>query len=328
MIFAAAPSRLRIAFLGTPEAAVPTLRAILAAGHEVPVVITNPDRRKGRGGRTVPSPVKVAALELGLEVFQPENLNLPESIERLEAAGIDVLLIVAYGKILKKAVLEVPSLLPVNLHFSLLPLYRGAAPVAKAIAEGRTETGVSLQRVVRRLDAGPVLAAERVAIGPEEKAGELMSRLAGIGARLTVSTFDEIARGRVTETPQNDEAATLAPMLKKSDGRIDWTRSAAELHAHVRAMDPWPGATTTYTSVALKKEIHLAVLECRRVPLDSEADSGAEPGEVVRSNSEGILVQTGSGHLALTLVKPAGKRAQTPREFTNGYRSAAGDRLC
>jgi len=314
---------LRVAFLGTPEAAVPTLRAIHQAGYEVPLVITNPDRRKGRGGKTAPSPVKVAALELGLTVFQPENLNLPENVERLRDARIDLLLIVAYGKILKNSVLDVPRLLPLNLHFSLLPEYRGAAPVSRAIAEGRTETGVTLQRVVKRLDAGPVLAAERVSIGPEEKCGELMSRLAGIGARFTVTMLSEIAAGRITETPQDDAAATLAPMLKKSDGRIDWSRPAAELHDHVRAMDPWPGATTTFCSEKSGKEIPLSVLDCRTVA----GESAAQPGEVVPGDAEGIVVQTGSGQLSLTLVKPAGKRAQTPREFINGYRAAAGDRL-
>ncbi len=315
---------LRVAFLGTPEAAVPTLRAIHQAGHEVPLVVTNPDRRKGRGSGTAPSPVKVAALELGLDVFQPENLNLPEHVERLRKARIDLLLIVAYGRILKNSVLDVPRLLPLNLHFSLLPEYRGAAPVSRAIAEGRTETGVTLQRVVRRLDAGPVLAAKRVPIDPEEKCGELMNRLAGIGARLTVAMLPEIAAGRLTETPQDDASATLAPMLEKSDGRIDWTRSAGELHNHVRAMNPWPGATTTFRSEQSGKEIPLTVLDSRMV--DGTA-AAAAPGEVVSAGAAGIVVQAGSGRLSLMLVKPAGKRAQTPREFINGYRAAPGDRL-
>jgi methionyl-tRNA formyltransferase len=317
------PAGLRVAFLGTPDAAVPTLRAIVAAGHEVPLVVTNPDRRRGRGGKTAPSPVKAAALELGLEVFQPENLNLPECVERLQAARLDLLLIVAYGKILKNVVLDVPRLLPLNLHFSLLPEYRGAAPVARAIAEGRTVTGVTLQRVVRKLDAGPVLAREEVPIDSDEKAGELMGRLAEIGARLTVATLVDIASGDFTETPQDDAAATLAPMLKKSDGRIDWARPAEDLRNHVRAMDPWPGATTTFRSASSGKEFPLTVVECRTEPLSGEA----APGEVVAADAERILVMTGKGGLALTLVKPAGKRAQTPREFINGYRAAPGDQL-
>jgi methionyl-tRNA formyltransferase len=312
-----------VAFLGTPEAAVPTLRAVLDAGHAIPVVVTNPDRRQGRGGRAAPSAVKVAALERGLTVFQPEDLNLPENVERLRDFRIDLLLIVAYGKILKKSVLEVPRLLPLNLHFSLLPEYRGAAPVARAIAAGRTSTGVSLQRVVRRLDAGPILAAEPVAIGPEESGGALTDRLAGIGARLTVATLEEIAAGRITEIPQDDAAATLAPMLAKSEGRIDWTRPASALHAHVRAMDPWPGATTTFRSSTFNREFPLTVLECRVV----EGDSTGKPGEVVSAGAQGIVVQTGRGLLSLRSVKPAGKRAQNPREFINGYRIAAGDRL-
>ncbi len=319
----APPHRLRVAFLGTPDAAVPTLRAIAGAGHRVSIVVTNPDRRKGRGGGTTPSPVKVAALDLGLPVFQPGDLNQPESVERIREAGIDLLLIVAYGKILKKPVLEIPRLLPVNLHFSLLPEYRGAAPVAKAIADGRTETGVTLQRVVRRLDAGPILAAERVPIGPEETAGELMGRLAVVGARLTAATLEEIAAGRITETPQDESRATLAPMLKKEDGRITWTRSARELFNHVRAMDPWPNATTTYHSSSSNREFPLTVLRCRV----AEGDPDARAGEVLRADPRGILVMTGDGGLLLDSMKPAGKRALTPREFINGYRVAAGDRF-
>jgi methionyl-tRNA formyltransferase len=317
------PPRLRLVFLGTPEAAVPTLRAVHAAGHEVRLVVTNPDRRKGRGGKTAPSPVKEAALELGLPVFQPENLNTVESGERLVEAAVDILLIVAYGKILRKSVLAIPRLLPLNLHFSLLPLFRGAAPVSKAIAEGCTETGVTLQRVVKKLDAGPILTSERVAIDPEEKAGDLMRRLAEIGARLTVSTLARVAEGKVTETPQDEEQATFAPMLTKEDGRIDWTWPATKIHAHVRAMDPWPGATTTYRSAARDKTLPLTVLSCRR----AQGSASASPGTVTAVDPEGIVVQTGDGLLSLTLLKPAGKRALSPREFQNGYRAVAGDDL-
>jgi len=237
---------LRILFLGTPDAAVPTLRELRREGFPVPLVVTRPDRPKGRGKTLAASPVKEAALAEGLEVYEPEDVNEEESVARLAACEPDVLLIVAYGRILKKAVLAVPSRIPLNLHFSLLPEYRGAAPVAAAIADGRTVTGVTIQRVVRKLDAGPVLDREEVAIRPGETAGELEGRLAEVGARLTVRALRAVEAGTAVETEQDHDRATVAPMLAKADGRMDFSRPAAELSRHVRAMDPWPGATCRF----------------------------------------------------------------------------------
>lgn len=320
-----ADHRLRIVFLGTPEAAVPTLRAVVAAGHPVPLVVTRPDRPKGRGKELAACPVKSAAADLGLEIFQPEDVNAPESVERIAAAAPDVMLIVAYGRILKRRVFEAPRLLPTNLHFSLLPEYRGAAPVEKAIADGRIRTGVTLQRLVKKLDAGPVLARREVAIAPEETAGELEARLARIGAGLVVETLPAIARGEIDETPQDEGLVSFAPMLEKKDGRVDWTRDAAALACHVRAMDPWPGAQAVFSGGG-GRERPVILMRARTGAADA-APTDASPGEVVAVADDAIVVATGDGVLAVTELKPAGKRALTAREFENGYHVSRGDRF-
>jgi methionyl-tRNA formyltransferase len=315
---------LAIAFLGTPDAAVPTLERVVDAGFAVPLVITRPDRRRGRGGKTSPSPVKAAAERLGLEVYQPESVNDPECLARIVDAPTDVLLIVAFGQILKKPLLAAPRVMPLNLHFSLLPAYRGAAPVAKAIADGCPETGVSLQRVVRKLDAGPVLATVRASIGAEETTADLETRLAGIGAELTVATLRRLAEGEVEERPQDEERATYAPMLSKEDGRVDWSRAAPELACHVRAMNPWPGARTRFTGAARGKTVGVTLLRAR--PEEGEP-SDRSPGEIVELTREAILIEAGEGRLAVTELKPEGKRVLAAREFANGYHVAPGDRF-
>ena len=317
-------TKLRIVFLGTPDASVATLQAVLDAGHTVPLAITRPDRRRGRGGVKGPSPVKRAALDRDVPILQPENVNEEEAVARILEAAPDVLLIVAFGQILRKPVLEASRLLPLNLHFSLLPEYRGAAPVARALADGRTVTGVTLQRVVRQRDAGPVLDAREVPIGPEETAPELMDRLSGIGAKLTVATLDRIAGGDLSETPQDHERATLAPMIKKEEGRVDWAWSAARIHDHVRAFDPWPGSATTLFASARGKPMQVSLVTVRRGP---EEGGDRPPGEVLEATRDHLLVQTGAGLLAVLAAKPAGRKALSAAELKNGYRVAAGDRF-
>jgi methionyl-tRNA formyltransferase len=297
----------------------------MVAGFPVSLVVTRPDRPRGRGLDTTAAPVKRAAEAAGLPVFEPEDVNSEESLDRLRAEAPDLLLIVAYGRILKKAVRAVPRLLPLNVHFSLLPEYRGAAPVARAIADGKTVTGVTLQRIIRKLDAGPMLAAQEVPIGPDESAAELSVRLAEVGADLTVRTLERIAGGEAAETPQDEARATLAPMLVKEEGEVDWSRSAHALHCHVRAMDPWPVARSVYRSAARGDAVEVSLLRSR--PRPAEDGGGAAPGTVLRADADGLLVRTGDGCLLLTELKPAGKRALTAREFVNGYRAAPGDIL-
>jgi len=310
--------------MGTPDAAVPTLRAVRDAGHEVALVVTRPDRRKGRGKTLSACPVKLAAGELGLTVFQPENVNSMDSVDRLRSSEADVLLIVAYGRILKQSVLDVPRLLPLNLHFSLLPEFRGAAPVAAAIAAGKTVTGVTIQRVVRKLDAGPVLLAREVAIGDDETTDALEARLAGVGAELTVEALARLADGTAKETPQDHDRATFAPMLAKSDGDVDFARPAEEIAFHVRAMSAWPGARALYSGAERSREMPVTLVRTRPGAAD---DPFRAPGEVVEVSPEAIVVQTGRGSLSILALKPAGKRELAAAEFVNGYHVGPGDRF-
>jgi methionyl-tRNA formyltransferase len=321
---AEAGDRLRIAFMGTPEAAVPTLRAVAGAGHRVVLVITRPDRPRGRGKELTSCPVKLAALELGLPVAEPEDVNAPESVDRLAESKPDVLLVVAYGRILKKRVFTTPRLLPMNLHFSMLPEYRGAAPVERAIAEGRTRTGVTLQRLAAKLDAGPVLAGEEVEIGPDETTAELEARLAVIGAGLVVRTLPALARGEVEEVPQDPTRVSYAPMLAKSDGRVDFTRDAEALRCHVRAMNPWPGAQATFAPARGGRPRPVILLRARAAPAP---DPDTDPGEVISITDQALVVATGRGRLEIRELKPAGKRAMSAREFANGYHTRPGDRF-
>jgi len=310
--------------MGTPDAAVPTLRAIHAAGVGIPLVITRPDRRRGRGKALSACPVKVAAEEMGLAVFQPENVNSLDSVDRLRATEADILLIVAYGRILKQSVLDVPRMLPLNLHFSLLPEYRGAAPVAKAIAEGRTRTGVTIQRVVRKLDAGPVLTRRQAEIAPGETADALEARLAIVGADLAVETLGVIERGEAVETPQDEAKATFAPMLAKTDGAVDFNRSAEDSANHVCAMYSWPGAQAVFAGAKRSKVLPVTLTAAR----PGEADSPFRgPGEVIEVTADAIVIQTGRGSLLVLRLKPAGKREQTAAEFANGYHVVPGDRF-
>jgi methionyl-tRNA formyltransferase len=268
--------------------------------------------------------VKQAAGELGLTVFQPENVNSLDSVDRLRAAEADVLLIVAYGRILKQSVLDVPRLLPLNLHFSLLPEFRGAAPVAAAIAAGKTETGVTIQRVVRKLDAGPVLAAERVAIEPTETTDALEARLAVVGADLAVAAIGEIERGEAVETPQDESKATFAPMLAKGEGAMDFAAPAETAVNHVRAMFSWPGAQAVFEGAKRKKPLPVILTAARSGETD---DPFRGAGEVIEVTPEAIVVQTGRGSLSILRLKPSGKREQTAAEFANGYHVAPGDRF-
>jgi len=235
---------MNVAFAGTPEFAVPTLEAILASRHRVVLVVTQPDRPVGRSSRPAPPPVKQAALEHGVPVIQPESINRREALVSLEEAAPDVLLVVAYGKILTRRVIDFAEHGTINIHASLLPKYRGAAPISRAIFHGERETGVTLQRVALGVDTGPVLMQRSLEIGAEEDAGQLNQRLAALAAEIIVPGLDAIEEHRVTDTPQDESQVTYASKLAKSDGLIPWERDAAAVHNLLRAMTPWPGAFT------------------------------------------------------------------------------------
>lgn len=304
----------RAVFMGTPEFAVPSLRA-LAENEQVTLVITNPDRPFGRGLSTAPPPVKVAAQAYGLPVYQPEKARHPEAVARLAAEKPDILVVVAYGQILPQAILDIPRLLCVNVHASLLPKYRGAAPINWAVARGETETGVTIMKMDAGMDTGPILHVRTMPILEEDTAATLSPRLAALGAEALLEALACLHEGTLRETPQDGARATYAPMLKKEHGRIDWSWPACEVRNLVRGMDPWPSAYTFHAGKMLK------VL--RAAP---QSGRGA-PGEILSLDKEGIVVACGEGALRLLSVQPEGGKAMSAWAFAQGRRLRKGERL-
>ncbi|HFD39382.1 MAG TPA: methionyl-tRNA formyltransferase [Anaerolineae bacterium] len=305
-----------VVFMGTPSFAVPSLRA-LAAHHRVVGVVTQPDRRAGRGRRLVLPPVKEAALELGLPVFQPPTLRTAEAVQRLAAWQPEVIVVAAFGQILRPPVLELPPHGCLNVHASLLPRWRGASPVAAAILAGETVTGVSLMLMDEGMDSGPILAQWACPIAPEDTTGTLTGRLAEMGAQLLIETLPGWLEGGVQAQPQDDEQATYCRLLRKEDGRLDWSRPAAYLERQVRACDPWPGAFTTWQGRRLK------VLRARLRP---EVQAKGPPGRVV-DLSPGLGVVAGQGVLELVEVQLAGKKPLPAEAFARGQKRLIGSVL-
>ena len=308
---------MRIVFMGTPQAAVPTLRQCVTDGHEVVAVWTQPDRPAGRGNKVSFSPVKEFALSHGLEVFQPPRIKNEEAKQLFASHDADVAVVVAYGRILPDEFLRAPRRGCINVHFSLLPLYRGAAPANWAIVNGETETGVTTMFIEPALDTGPILLQSKTEIGETETAPELMERLAVIGAGLlgeTLARLDEL-----TPRPQSDRDATFAPILRKEDGLIDWSRSAAEIERRVRGFQPWPNAYTIFNSKGLTI--------WRAQPVDSP-NTNATPGEVIVAHGDELLVSCGEQTaLRLLEVQPEARKRLTVRDFINGLHVKVGDRF-
>jgi methionyl-tRNA formyltransferase len=305
--------------LGTGPFAVPTLRALVAAGHEVPLVVTRPPR--GRCAEA--SPLQRAGDGLGLAVWSPDTVNSPESQARLRVVRADLLVVCDYGEILRPETLVTARLGGINLHGSLLPKYRGAAPVQWAILRGERETGNSVIQMTPGLDAGPCLGQQRTPIDPDEDAGQLEARLAEMGAELVVRIVAELAAGTARPVEQDRSQASKAPRLKKEDGVIDWSRSAQEIKNQVRALRPWPRAVTFW---------HRAEAEPLRLNVDLVAIAGPGsnanelPGTILDA-SKRLVVVAGDGTLELLEVQPAGKRAMSAGEFLRGNRVRIGDRL-
>ena len=304
---------LRVIFYGTPEFALPTLEALLRQ-HEVVAVVTQPDRPAGRGQRVTPPPVKVRAEAAGLTVLQPPRLRDPGWAERLRELGADVGVVVAFGQILSRAVLDAPRRGSINVHASLLPRYRGAAPIAWAIMRGEHETGITTFQMDEGMDTGATLLMTRTPIGPEETAGELAIRLAALGAGVLVDTLARL--DTLTPTPQRHEDATMAPRLKKTDGDLDWTRPARELVDRIRGCNPWPGATTSSPVGPLR------IWKAR--PLPTAVAAG--PGTLV-SADDTLAVPSLDGLVLPLEVQPESRRAVAWPEFLRGARLAAGARL-
>ncbi len=306
---------MKILFWGTPDFAVPTLKLLYEANHEMVGVVTQPDRPKGRGRTLQPSPVKQFALEKGLEIFQPEKASNPEFITDLYQLRTDMFVVVAYGQILRETVLEIPKWFCMNVHASLLPKYRGAAPINRAILNGDTETGITTMKMDAGMDTGDMLLKRIVPIKPEDDAVTLADSLSNVGAELTRETLEALMSGKLDIIAQNDSEATLAPKLKKEEGLIAWEKSAETLHNQVRGFFPWPGAYTFYGS----KRISI---------IKSEVVSGEKsdkPGVVARVSDYGIEVGTGDGRLIVKNLKPEGKGEMSAQSFLSGNPISKGE---
>jgi len=314
---------LRIAFAGTPDFALPTLRALAQSQHRLVGVLTQPDRPAGRGHALTASPVKRLALELQLPLSQPPQLRSPDAHAALANWAADVLVVVAYGQILPAAVLALPRLGCLNVHASLLPRWRGAAPIQRAILAGDTETGVTIMQIEAGLDTGPILAQQRIPIEPDANASRLHDRLAQLGADLMVASLDQAEGGPLRSQPQSDQGVTYAAKIDKAEARIDWWRSAVELARQVRAFNPWPVAETLWQGRQLRVWDARARADER---LAGEHADFAQPGNVLGMQRGELLVQCGRGRLALINVQLAGRRIVSASEFA-GTQSLAGSRF-
>jgi methionyl-tRNA formyltransferase len=308
---------MNIVFMGTPDFAVATLRALHQAGHTIALVVTQPDRPKGRGREIQPSPVKICAGELGLAVAQPDNVNTPDFARRLRDLAPDAVVVVAFGQILKPELLVAPRHGCLNLHASLLPKYRGAAPIHWAVIRGETETGVTAMKMDVGMDTGDILLTRKIPIRPQDTTQTLHDALARIGAELMVETLARLASGNLTPTPQDNTRATYAPKLKKEDGLVSWDKSADEINNQVRGLSPWPGA--------------YAFLNGRRLGIRAvEATPGTTetaPGVVCNVTPAGIQVAVRGGFVTITELQPEGKKPMPADRFIQGHSIRPGDRF-
>lgn len=307
---------MRVLFAGTPAFAVPALDALIGAGHQVTLVLTQPDRPAGRGLATVPSAVKQAAARGGIPVYQPTSLKDPAAHARLREAQGDVLVVVSYGLILPQAVLDIPPRGALNIHASLLPRWRGAAPIQRALLAGDAATGVCIMQMDAGLDTGPVLLRETVAIGADETAGTLHDKLSAVGARLIVAALDGLERGALRAEPQAAQGETYARKIEKSETAVNWSRSAAEIERQVRAFNPSPGAVARLRGDDIKL--------WRARALDR---TGAPPGTVLRAGREGIEVACATGAVCITELQRAGGKRLPADAFLRGCAIAVGERF-
>ena len=313
---------MRIVFMGTPQFAVPSLAALVEGGEDIRAVFTQPDRPAGRGQKTCESAVKKYALSNGLNVFQPERMRRPEAMDQLASFEPDLLVVVAYGQLLPQKVLDIPAVAPINVHASLLPLYRGAAPIQWAVVNGESETGITVMRISLKMDSGDIILARSEPIRPEDTAGSLHDRLSQLGADCLLEAVDQIRRGTASFTPQNHAAATFAPMLEKDSARIQWSRTVTELYDFIRGMNPWPMAFTLYRGEPCK-------ILCARI---REA-AGFRPADHSRPGRlfcrcRQLLVETGDGGLLeIERLQLPCRPAISGADFINGCRPGEEERF-
>lgn len=317
------PRALRVVYMGTPDFAVPALRALLDSRHEVVGVFTNPDRRSGRGKKVHPSPVKRAAVEAGVEVYQPRRVRgNEEALETLQRWAPDLVVVAAYGQILPRSILDVPPMGCLNIHASLLPAYRGAAPINWCIVRGEQTSGVTIMQMEEGLDTGPMWLTGEVEVDALMTAQQLHDELSELGASLLLEAIDGVLTGELEATPQDDDLASWAPMLSKEDGRLDFTKTAREVADHIRGFNPWPGSFAFH---------HPTEGEPQRVKfhLARAVDGAGEPGEVLSASAsdDELVIACGEGAIACLKLQAPGRRAMDVRDFLNGYDVRPGERF-
>ena len=298
---------MRIVFMGTPDIAATCLKKLLADGFDVAAVYTQPDRPKGRGMKLVFPPVKEVAVAAGIPVYQPETFRDEEAVETLRALRPDAIAVVAYGRILPQSVLDIPPKGCVNIHASCLPEYRGSAPYQWAVLDGKRETGVAAQFMVKQLDAGDVIALSKTPIGPDETAGELLDRLAVMGADLLSQTMRSLSVGEVTATAQDENLVSYAPMLDKSMCPIDWTKTAQQVHDHVRGLNPWPVATAELGGKRFK------------VYTTAIVDGSGQPGQLLGLTKTGLRIACGEGAVEIRILQAEGGKRMAAPDYFRGH---------
>ena len=304
---------MHIVYCGSPDFALPPLEALISdADYQVVGVVSQPDRARGRGGKMLPTPVKAAAEAAGIPVITPRRINEPEAVAQIREWAPDVLVVVAFGQLLKQELLDLPPLGVVNVHASLLPKYRGAAPINRVVMEGESKTGVTTMFLDIGMDSGDMIIRDEIEIGPTDDAGVVHDKLAAAGAPLLIKTLQLIAKGEAPRTPQNHDEATFAPMLKKEDELIDWSWPAEKLGCHIRGMSPFPGTYSFYQGKRIK--LFAPVV----------AAAAGQPGEILAADDKGLLIACGEGALLFGEVQPEGKARMAAAAFCRGYAPKAG----
>lgn len=308
---------MKIIFMGTPDFAVPTLEKIHQSPHELLAVITQPDKPKGRGRSLQPSPVKSFAIQEGIQVLQPEKASAPETVAEISSMAPNLIVVAAYGQILRENFLSIPKHFCMNLHSSILPKYRGAAPINWAIINGDAETGVTTMKMDKGLDTGDILLTAKTIIKETDDAQTLHDTLANIGASLTIETINQLEQNSLTFTPQDDLQSTYAHKLKKTDGLIDWDQDAKTIRNRIRGLEPWPGAYTFFNGSRMRI--------CKAEIVDGIAED--QSGHIVRLSDHGIEMGTASGRLIITNLQPEGKKRMSAKNFLMGHNLSVGNRF-
>ena len=309
---------MRIVFMGTPDFSVPALKALVEAGHEVAAVVTQPDRPRGRGKELQMTPVKVQALAYGIPVYQPEKVKDPAFVEILRNLQPEVIVVIAFGQILSRDILDLPPYGCINIHASLLPKYRGAAPIQWAVIDGEKETGVTTMMMDVGLDTGDMLEKTIIPLDPKETGGSLFDKLSQAGGPLILSTLEKLKAGTAVRTPQTDEDSTYAKMLTKSLGQIDWSMEAAAIERLIRGLDPWPSAYTF---------VHGKTVKIWDADVLKESSDGAAPGQIIRTDPHSLIVAAGEALLSIRELQLEGKKRMDVETFLRGYTIEKGEIL-